>query len=167
MQSLLYSLIRKGLRPENWRLLLRTLRAAQVVRGALPGPEVDPHLGAAIRAAEAVYLPRQPGWTISEPQLIASAAVLVTALPRRWGRCVQQSLITYRLLNGYGIPARVCYGISNTNPDRSGHAWVRAVNPSDQVLVGSSEPLDRFRIVFISVEPADEDRDPCSRQAGR
>lgn len=151
-------LIGKGLRPETIQLLFRTLAAARVVRSALTGSGIDPNLGPAIRAAELVYLPPQTGWKISDPRLIASAATVATALPRRWGRCVQQSLITYRLLNGYGIPARVCYGVSIASPDQSGHAWIRTVNPSDQVLVGSVEPLDRFRLVFVSAEPRVDER---------
>lgn len=146
-------LLRKWLRPESLLLLLRTLGAARVVRGALAGCGIDPNLAPAIRAVESVYLPPQAGWRISDPRLIASAAIVMTTLPRRWGRCVQQSLITYRLLNGYGIPAKVCYGVSIANPDQSGHAWIRAVNPSDQELVGSREPLDHFRVVFVSAVP--------------
>ena len=148
-----HRLLGKWLRPESLLLLLRTLSAARVVRDALAGCGIDPNLGPAIRAVESVYLPPQAGWRISDPRLIASAAIVMTTLPRRWGRCVQQSLITYRLLNGYGIPAKVCYGVSIANPDQSGHAWIRAVKPSDQELVGSREPLDHFRTVFVSAVP--------------
>lgn len=154
ISSSTYRLLGQAVKPESWRLLLRTLDAALTVRRALPGRNASPRLGPAIRAVELVYLPPQPGWAISEPRLIIAAARLVTTLPRLWGRCVQQSLITYRLLNAYGIPSRICYGVSTTQPDERGHAWVRTIDPANQWMVGSPEPLDQFQVVFISAVPA-------------
>lgn len=146
----LFNIIRQGGRFENWLLLLRTVMAARLVLRHLEGHRVKPDIASSIRAAEEICLSSKTGWTIRQPHLIASAAHLITRIPITWGECVQQSLITYRLLNGYGIPCQICFGVSLANPAADGHAWIRTIHPEDQHLAGGAEPLDRFQIVYIS-----------------
>lgn len=153
MMILIRKLYNNFLEREVWQLLFRTILSARLVRQTLAGSGIDPGLSPAISAANSLYLAPQSGWTISKPHLIAKAANLAVVLPRPWGHCVHQSLITYRLLNGYGIPAKICFGISLNNPVAEGHAWIRVVNPMDQALAGAPEPLDRFQVVYVSADP--------------
>lgn len=153
MATNLFTILKFGTRLESWSLLIRTLVAVLLVQRHLRDRRPSPNLAAAISAVEKLYLPPQAGWSITRPQLIARVAHLIINTPWSWGKCVQQSLITYRLLNGYGIPCRICYGVSLANTEESGHAWIRVVNPADQRLAGSPEPLDRFRVVYISPVP--------------
>jgi len=153
MATNLFTILNHGARLENWALLIRTLAAAVLVLRHLRDRRPSPNLAAAIGAVDKLYLPPQAGWSITQPQLIASIAHLIVHTPWSWGKCVQQSLITYRLLNGYGIPCQICYGVSFANPEETGHAWIRVVNPAAQRLAGSPEPLDRFRVVYISPVP--------------
>jgi hypothetical protein len=153
MVTNLFKILQSGSRFDNWLLLLRTVEAAILVQRHLTVRRLTPDLGSAIRAVEHLYLPPQRGWSINEKRMIASAAHLIIRIPISWGRCVQQSLITYRLLNGYGIPCRICFGVSLASPEEEGHAWIRTVAPLDQYLAGEPEPLDRFRIVYISALP--------------
>jgi len=153
MMILIRKLYKNFLEREVWQLLFRTILSARLVRQTLAGSGIDPFLSPAISAANSLYLAPQSGWTISKPHLIAKAANPAVVLPRPWGHCVHQSLITYRLLNGYGIPAKICFGISLNNPVAEGHAWIRVVNPMDQALAGAPEPLDRFQVVYVSADP--------------
>src|SRR5581483_5192759 len=84
----------------------------------------SPKLASAIAAVEPLYLPPQPGWRISDAEKIARFASSIVGMPQTWGRCVQRSLIVYRLLNAYGIPARLCFGINRQHEQLDGHAWV-------------------------------------------
>lgn len=147
------------MRCENYLLAGRAIRIAWQVWRALPERRSSPHLGPAIRAAavlnaDSALKSRAGARKIADPGRIVWLADLLTRLPVRWGRCVQQTLITFRLLNDYGIPASICYGIPRDNPVGEGHAWVRLWQPEDRALL-PPEPLDRFRIVFILPTPPD------------
>jgi hypothetical protein len=168
MEAKLFKLSRAMLVRENYPLLFRAISAAWLVWRVLPERRVNPSLGPAIRAVDEIYLAPQPGWKITEPEKIAKIADLLTRLPLPWGRCVQHSLITYRLLNGYGIPASVCYGIpaDEATGETEGHAWVRTVRESDRRLGGSDNagnpgnpgnPGAGFRVVFVSPRPTQPD----------
>lgn len=140
---------------ENYPLLFRALTAAWRVWRVLPERRANPSLGPAINAIGEIYLAPQPGWKIEAPDKIAKIADLMTRFPFKWGRCVQHSLITYRLLNGYGIPANICYGIpiDESTSETEGHAWVRTLRESDRWLTGPDDPEARFKVIFVSPSP--------------
>ncbi len=151
------SLWREAASMENYLLLARGLRAARLVRRHLPGETPSPALAESIRAAEAMRLARQPDWALSDPMRIARLAALLVRVPSEWGRCVQRSLIAYRLLNGYGYPARIVFGIrkdSRGNDDltRDGHAWVVRLDEPRRAFAESPCPGDRYRIIYASPE---------------
>src|SRR5262249_12306747 len=97
---------------ENYLLLVRAIGAAQLVRAHLGEAVPSPHLASSLRAVERLYLPPQPGWRLSDPERVVWLASFVVNMPSAWGKCVQQSLIAYRLLNGYGFPAEICFSIT-------------------------------------------------------
>lgn len=107
----------------------------------------------ALAAVEKVYLPAQEKWKITDDLKIAKFAAFAVNFPFRWGRCVQQSLIVYRLLNGYGIPARICFGVSLKNPLSEGHAWVVKLSEPDKAFAESFDPGERFKTVYVSPNP--------------
>lgn len=139
--------------PENYLLLARTIRAARLVKKYLKTDAPSAEFPASVRAVEALHLPPQPGWRISDPVRIARLAALIVRVPSQWGRCVQRSLITYHLLNGYGYPAQICFGIrkdSQGNDDlaQDGHAWVVKLDEPHQAFAESPHPAERFKIVY-------------------
>jgi hypothetical protein len=143
---------------ENYLLLARAVRAARRVRRHLPEQAVSPHFGAALTAVEQLYLPPQPGWKISDEVKIARFAAFVVGFPVEWGKCVQQSLIVYRLLNGYGIPARICFGVRRSQASgkgivSEGHAWVVKLNEPDRAFAEINDPRERFTLVYASSLP--------------
>jgi hypothetical protein len=143
---------------ENYLLLVRVARAARLVRRQLRhragAADLTPQLKAALPVIPALYLPPQPQWQISEAEKIVRFASFAVAFPVRWGRCLQQSLIAWRLLNGYGIPAQLCIGVSRTDPDQ-GHVWVTRI-ADNQALAESSDPRERFRMIYASPLPDDQ-----------
>lgn len=138
---------------ENYPLLFRTLKAAWLVRRHLRERTPSPHFGAAVQAVNLLYLPPQPGWHVSDPERIARFASFVINFPVTWGKCVHQSLITYRLLNGYGIPAKVCFGVNQQTPETDGHAWVVTLTEPKQAFAESQDPLQRFKLIYTSPLP--------------
>lgn len=138
---------------ENYLLLTRTLRAAWLVRRHLRERAPSPHFATALPVVEQLYLPPQPNWRISDASKIASFASFAVNTPVTWGRCLQQSLIIYRLLNGYGIPARICFGVSRDEPARDGHAWVITLDDPPQPFAEMSDPRERFELVYASPLP--------------
>jgi hypothetical protein len=133
---------------ENYLLLARTWQAARLVKGLLK--EASPKLPDAIAAVAPCYLAPQPNWHISDPAKILLFAHWMTGIPVNWGKCVQRSLIVYRLLNGYGIPAQVLFGVSRENQAQAGHAWVCLVNEPQRAFGESENPLERFLPIFTS-----------------
>ncbi|MBK8315984.1 MAG: lasso peptide biosynthesis B2 protein [Acidobacteria bacterium] len=138
---------------ENYVLLVRAAGAALHVRRQLSDNRPSPLLSAAIEAVERVYLSRQPRWVISDYAKIPQFAHLVTNFPYTWGKCVQHSLICYRLLNGYGMPARVCFGIKRSDETGEGHSWVEAADNPNQSLTEPGMPIDRFIPIYKSRLP--------------
>ena len=138
---------------ENYLLLLRAARAARLVRRRLGKGVPMPNLASSVQAVDQLYLPPQPGWQISDPEKIVRFAGLVVNVPTVWGKCVQQSLIAYRLLNGYGIPARVCFGVSRDDSPADGHAWIVRLSEPDRAFGEATDPRERFQIVYASPLP--------------
>jgi hypothetical protein len=144
---------------ENYLLLARAIQAALLVRKFLPENVPSPHFTSALNVVEKLYLPPQPGWKISNEEKVARFASFVVNFPIAWGKCVQQSLIVYRLLNGYGIPARICFGVSRDDASTNGtdgHAWVvRLDQPGHPgvAIAENTDPRERFKIVYASPNP--------------
>jgi len=145
---------------ENYLLLARAIRAAWMVRRHLPERSISPHFGSALAAVERLYLPPQPGWEISDEAKVARFAAFVVGFPVEWGKCVQQSLIVYRLLNGYGVPARICFGVRRDGADGKsgdvgdGHAWVVKLDEPGRAFAETHDPRERFTLVYASPLPA-------------
>ena len=139
---------------ENYQLLARTIYAAWLVRRHLDEQLRSPHLSAVLPAVNKLYLSPQPNWNVSDPKRIALFASFVVNFPISWGKCAQQSLVMYRLLNGYGIPAKICFGIDRGEPEQDGHAWL--ITPAG-VFAEDSDPRERFKTVYISPRPATEE----------
>lgn len=148
-----YRYLLKWVKWENYLLLARTVQAAWLVRRTIKEDAVSPRFASALTAVDDLYLSPQPGWKISEPEKIARFAAFVVSIPVRWGKCVQQSLIVYRLLNGYGIPAKVCYGVSRNGTENDGHAWVIISDRPDRPFAEAADPRERFTTVFVSSKP--------------
>ena len=140
---------------ENYLLLARTLHAVWLARRHLPARTNLPKLASAIAAVEPLYLPPQPGWRISDAEKIARFAGFVVGMPQTWGRCVQRSLIVYRLLNAYGIPARLCFGINRQDQQLDGHAWVEKLAEPKRAFGESSDPYECFVPIYTSPLAAD------------
>lgn len=138
---------------ENYLLLARTIQAAGLVRTLLPENVPSPHFASALGVVEKLYLPPQPGWKISSAEKIVRFASFAVNFPTAWGKCVQQSLIAYRLLNGYGIPARICFGVSRDESSTDGHAWVVRQDQPERALAEAVDPRERFTLVYASPYP--------------
>lgn len=141
---------------ENYLLLIRAIQAARLVKRVLLEQTLSPHFASALAAVDSLYLSQQPGWSISDDQKIARFAAFVTNIPTEWGKCVQQSLIVYRLLNGYGVPAKICFGVSRNQGSTDGHAWVVKLNNPGQAVGESTNPRERFTLVYVSPMPTGE-----------
>lgn len=137
----------------HYLLLVRTLHTAWLVRRYLTERQASPHLATTLAAVEKLYLPPQPDWFGVEAETILRFAGFVVGVPLTWGRCVQKSLITYRLLNGYGIPARFCCGVNRQDQSLDGHAWVEKLSEPKRALGESHDPYLRYLPVYTSPRP--------------
>lgn len=136
---------------ENYLLLARTWQAARLVKRMLNAP--SPSLKDAIATVPPCYLAPQADWRISDPTKIYLFAHWMTGVPADWGHCVQRSLMVYRLLNGYGIPAHMQFGIRRDDATQAGHAWVYTLNEPQRAFGEAENPLERFLPVFTSALP--------------
>ena len=136
----------------NWRQVSRTVQAAWWVWRTMRGAGISPGVRRAIEAAESAYQPPQPGWRGAAPREVQRWAGRLVRFPRRWGRCVQESLIVYRTLSGYGIPATFCLGLSTEYSSEVGHAWVETLSTSQEDALPL--PREPFLIVYRSPRPA-------------
>jgi hypothetical protein len=139
---------------QNYLLLVRTFRTAWLVRRHLATGRLSPQLAPTIAAVERLYLPPQTGWSGVEAETIMRFAGFVVGVPLTWGRCVQKSLIAYRLLNGYGIPVRFCCGVNRQDQVLDGHAWVEKVREPKRALGESSDPYQCYLPVYTSPLPS-------------
>lgn len=134
-------------------MLVRAIQAAWLVRKFLSEDAPSPHFASALGVVEKIYLLPQPGWKISSDEKVVHFASFVVNFPVQWGKCVQQSLIAYRLLNGYGIPAKVCFGVSRDEQSTDGHAWVVRLDQPERAIAEKVDPRERFKIVYASPHP--------------
>ena len=151
--SLLRSLQRYGLSWENYLLLGRTLTAARQVRHLVKDPSPTPPISSILPIINEFYLSPQTAWHISDAEKIAWFANFITKIPFPWGRCVHRSLIVYKLLNGYGIPARLMIGIIPGKEDVAGHVWVSRVSDGNRAFAEAEEPTAKYLPVFTSARP--------------
>lgn len=142
---------------ENYLLLARVIQAARLVRRFLPENVPSPHFASALGVVEKLYLPPQPGWKISNDEKVVRFASFAVNFPVQWGKCVQQSLIAYRLLNGYGIPAKICFGVSRDESSIDGHVWVIRLDQPERAIAEKFDPRERFTVVYASPQPGGAD----------
>lgn len=138
---------------ENYVLLMRAVQTAWLVYRKLPDSVTTPRLMEALPVVNDFYLVPQPGWQISDAEKVARFASFIVNFPFRWGKCLQRSLILYRLLNGYGIAARICIGVDKEDANREGHVWVEKLGEKVQAIGESSEPKEQYQTIFISPLP--------------
>lgn len=141
---------------ENYLLLARVIGTAVRVRRCLDkvagATELTPELQAALPVISRLYLAPRSWWRISDPEKIARFATLAVSFPVRWGMCLQRSLIVWRLLNGYGFPARLCIGISRSDPG-CGHVWVTCLHSNGQAFAEAADPHEHFTLIYASPLP--------------
>lgn len=150
---LLGALQRYGLKWENYLLLGRTLSAARQVRHLVRDQSPTPPISTILPIINDFYLAPQTAWHISDAEKIAWFANFITKFPVAWGRCVHRSLIVYKLLNGYGIPARLIIGIVPGREDLAGHVWVSRIGDGNQAFAEAEEPTKKYLPVFSSALP--------------
>lgn len=138
---------------ENYLLLLRVIQAAWLVRKRVQDRAVTPKFSAAWPVIDSFYLLPQPTWHISDAKKIAWFANFIVNFPFRWGRCLQRSLIVYRLLNGYGQPAKLCIGIDERDKNADGHVWVEKLSEGKRGFAEITEPRDRYTVIYTSALP--------------
>ena len=152
-QKRLAQVIQFGRAWQNYLLLVRTLHAAWLVRKHLSDRRSSPSLAAAIAAVEPLYVSPQPQWRGVNEETILRFAGFIAGAPLTWGRCVQRSLLAYRLLNGYGYAARLCFGIHRQDQTLAGHAWVERLGATRQVLGESCDPYQQYLPVYTAPQP--------------
>ncbi|MFN7928735.1 MAG: lasso peptide biosynthesis protein [Blastocatellia bacterium] len=141
---------------ENYVLFARVLQTAWLVRQRLPEASVTPKIQPALfPVIESFYLQPQPHWRLSDAKKAAWFANFIVNFPVRWGGCAQRSLILYRLLNGYGEPARLCIGRPMQAGVTDGHVWVVRLCDGGQGFAESFEPRDRYQIIYTSPLPVE------------
>ncbi len=139
---------------ENYLLLARVVQAALLVRRKISDQSITPKLKHVLPVIDTFFLPPQLNWRISDAKKIAWFANVVINFPWRWGRCLQRSLIVYRLLNGYGIPARLCVGFDPQNSAAEGHVWVINLSAGEKAFAESFDPLEKYIVIYTSPLPA-------------
>lgn len=138
---------------ENYLLLWRVILTALQVRQAIRDSSITPPLASALPAINSFYLPPQPNWRLSDAKKIAWFANLIVNFPLPWGKCLQRSLIVYRLLNGYGEAARLCIGVDEQDLTAEGHVWVIRLRDGNRVFAEAKEPRERFTVIYESPRP--------------
>ena len=140
---------------ENYLLLGRVIQAAIQVRQFIRDPSITPKLASALPAIDSFYLPPQPNWRLSDAKKVAWFANFIVNFPIRWGKCLQRSLIVYRLLNGYGELARLYIGVDEQDLTAEGHVWVVRLCDGGRVFAEAVEPRDRFTVIYTSSKPTE------------
>ena len=138
---------------ENYLLLGRVLQTAWLVRQRVREKSVTPKLSSVLPVIDSFYLAPQPHWRLSDARKVAWFANFIVNFPVGWGRCLQRSLIVYRLLNGYGQPARLCIGAPAQDLAADGHVWVVRLCDDGWGFAESFEPRERYKIIYTSPLP--------------
>ncbi len=138
---------------ENYLLLGRVIQTAFLVRQRVREKNITPKLSAVLPVIDTFYLQPQPHWRLSDARKVAWFANFVVNFPVGWGRCLQRSLIVYRLLNGYGEPTRLCIGVPRQDSLADGHVWVQRLCDGGLGFAESFEPRDHYQIIYTSPRP--------------
>ena len=138
---------------ENYLLLARVLQTAAQVRRVIRDPSITPKLVSALPAIDSFYLPPQLNWRLSDARKVAWFANFIVNFPKPWGKCLHRSLIVYRLLNGYGEPARLYIGVDERDLAADGHVWVVRLSDGDRAFAEALEPRERFTVIYASPLP--------------
>ena len=138
---------------ENYMLLWRVVISAWLMRRRIKDQAITPKLNAILPFIDEFFLVPQKRWHLSDAKKIALFANFIVNFPFRWGRCLQRSLIVYRLLNGYGMPASLCIGVNQQDTTADGHVWVVRVCDNGLAFAESSEPDEKYTIIYHSALP--------------
>ena len=142
---------------ENYTLLWRVVSSAWLVRRRIKEQAITPKLKAILPFIDEVmvecFLVPQKRWHLSDAKKIAWFANFMVNFPFRWGRCLQRSLIVYRLLNGYGMPSNLYIGVNQQDATADGHVWVVRVCDNGLAFAEDSEPSEKYTILYRSTLP--------------
>jgi Transglutaminase-like superfamily len=138
---------------ENYVLLWRVIQSALLVRRRIKDQAITPKLKAIFPFIDEFFLVPQKRWRLSDAKKIAWFANFIVNFPFRWGRCLQRSLIVYRLLNGYGMPANVLIGVNRQDATADGHVWVVRASDNGLAFAEESEPDEKYTIIYRSNLP--------------
>jgi hypothetical protein len=138
---------------ENYVLLWRVVISAWLVRRRVKEQAITPKLKAILPIIDKFFLVPQKRWHLSDAKKIAWFANFIVNFPFRWGRCLQRSLIVYRLLNGYGMPSHLMIGVNQQDATADGHVWVVRVSDNGLAFAEVSEPDEKYTIIYRSALP--------------
>ncbi len=138
---------------ENYALLWRVVISAWLVRRRIKEQAITPKLKAILPFIDEFFLVPQKRWHLSDAKKIAWFANFIVNFPFRWGRCLQRSLIVYRLLNGYGMPSNLYIGVNQQDAIADGHVWVVRLSDNGLAFAEVSEPGEKYTILYRSPLP--------------
>ena len=142
---------------ENYALMWRVIKSAWLVRSRIKDQAITPKLKAILPTLnefiDEFFLAPQKRWRLSDAKKIAWFANFIVNFPFRWGRCLQRSLIVYRLLNGYGMPSSLYIGVNQENSTADGHVWVVRLSDQGLAFAEESEPGQKYTIIYRSPMP--------------
>ena len=138
---------------ENYVLMWRVIQSARLVRRRIKDQAITPKLKAILPFIDEFFLVPQKRWHLSDAKKIAWFANFIVNFPFRWGRCLQRSLIVYRLLNGYGMPSNLYIGVNQQDAIADGHVWVVRLSDNGLAFAEVSEPGEKYTILYRSPLP--------------
>lgn len=142
---------------ENYLLMWRVIYSAWLVRRHIKDQAITPKLKAILPSLHEFihefFLTPQKRWRLSDAKKIAWFANFIVNFPFRWGRCLQRSLIVYRLLNGYGMPSSFFIGVNHQDVTADGHVWVVRLSDNGLAFAEASEPGEKYTIIYRSPLP--------------
>lgn len=138
---------------ENYVLMWRVIQSARLVRRRIKDQAITPKLKAILPFIDEFFLVPQKRWHLSDAKKIAWFANFIVNFPFRWGRCLQRSLIVYRLLNGYGMPSNLYIGVNQQDATADGHVWVVRLSDNGLAFAEVSEPGEKYTILYRSPLP--------------
>lgn len=142
---------------ENYLLMWRVMTSAWLVRRRIKDQAITPKLKAILPSLnefmDEFFLMPQKRWQLSDAKKIAWFANFIVNFPFRWGRCLQRSLIVYRLLNGYGMPSRLYIGVHQQDATADGHVWVVRLSDQGLAFAEVSEPDEKYTTIYRSTLP--------------
>lgn len=138
---------------ENYLLMWRVVNSAWLVRRRIEDQAITPKLKTVLPFLDEFFLSPQKHWKLSDAKKIAWFANFIVNFPFRWGRCLQRSLIVYRLLNGYGMPSSLFIGANRQDATADGHVWVVRNCDNGLAFAEVSEPGEKYTPIYRSNLP--------------